>query len=42
MTGHVILVKYVKWWGFQRSALIVVRFADGQERTVHVNEVRPA
>lgn len=34
-------VVYVKWWGIQRAALIIVRFADGVERTVHVHEVKP-
>jgi hypothetical protein len=34
-------VKYVRWWGIQRSSLIVVRFDDGSEKTVHVSEVSP-
>lgn len=24
-------VKYVRWWGIQRAALIIVRFPDGRE-----------
>ncbi len=35
-------VVYVKWWGQQRSSLVVVRFcSDGAERTVHVDECKP-
>lgn len=34
------LVTYVKWWGIMRSALIIVRFPDGKEATVHINEVK--
>lgn len=33
-------VKYVRWWGIMRSALIVVRGPDGKEATVHVNYVK--
>lgn len=32
--------KYVRWWGFQRAALIVVRFPCGRELTAHVNDVK--
>lgn len=36
-----IPVKYVKWMGFERSALIVVEDANGARATVHVNDVKP-
>ena len=35
-------VKYVKWWGFARAALIVVQLQDGRKVTVHVSEVKPS
>lgn len=38
--GTQTVVKYVKWWGIMRSALIVVRFPNGKETTVHVNDVK--
>ena len=38
--GHKVKVKYMKWWGFSRSALIVVKGPDGKEATVHVNDVK--
>lgn len=34
-------VKYVRWMGFERSALVVVEFPDGTRATVHVSEVSP-
>lgn len=33
-------VKYIKWWGFSRAALIIVEGPDGTRATVHVNEVK--
>jgi len=38
--GTQVEVKYLKWWGIMRSSLIVVRFPDGKETTVHVAEVK--
>lgn len=40
-------VKYVKWMGFERSALIIVEDRNsktiaGRRFTVHVDEVKPA
>lgn len=35
-------VKYIKWLGFARSALIVVEGPDGKRVVVHVNDVAPA
>lgn len=32
--------KYVRWWGIMRSSLIVARFPDGRETTVHINDVK--
>jgi len=38
--GHKSMVKYVRWWGIMRSALIVIRLCDkGPEITVHVSDV---
>jgi hypothetical protein len=39
--GHKHQVTYKKWMGFERSALIVVQFADRTESVVHVNDVKP-
>ena len=33
-------VTYVRWWGFERSALIVVRWPDKSESTVHLDDVK--
>lgn len=40
-------VKYVKWMGFERAALIIVedpnsKTVAGRRFTVHVDEVKPA
>lgn len=35
-------VKYVKWLGIMRSALIVIRLPCGHERTAHGDEVKEA
>lgn len=35
------VVTYKRWWGFQRAALIVVLSEDGNEHTVHQDDVKP-
>lgn len=34
-------VKYVKWWGIQRAALMIVKLDDGRQVTVRVDECKP-
>lgn len=41
--GHDHEAKYIKWMGFERSALIVIERLDtGKRFTVHVNDVKKA
>lgn len=40
--GNKVKVTYVRWMGFNRSALIAVKGPDGTEAIVHVNDVKPA